>query len=351
MGSTFYIAKMAEVPMHKEGIALDIAFIGRYKINGVLGAGGQNHVLDVVDSRSGMPCAGKVVFGFGHDEDWYAQGVGRLASARRAFKETGFHDYILRYLDGGDTLVDAALEGGRLKIPCYFNVGEKVDLAPIPDSDELDFPEGFSPQEVARIGAEAASALIAMHEKGWVHLDVKPENLFIDKEGHVHLGDLGLAYQMKKGFGDDGSETYLPCVPNLVGHETLAKVEEGCCMGSPRYMSPEQSLTPYAGPEADIYGLGASLYTMAAGKHPFDGDNAAQIIFRARYNPALPLRLVAKVPKRLSNIVEKMMQKKPENRGDLRQLEIDLRKASTERNESPRSFWNLWKFWDSKGIY
>lgn len=335
---------MAVVPISGEDV--DIAFIGKYKINGVLGAGGQNHVLDAVDTQSRTPCAVKVVFGFGHDVDWYTQGIGRLASARRAFMETGFHDHILRYLDGGDTLVHPVIEGGDLRIPCYFNVIEKVDLAPIPDSDDKDFPVGFSPQEVSGMGAEAASALIHFHDAGWVHLDVKPENLFIDKEGHVHLGDLGLTYQMKKGVGMDGVETYFPCVPNLVGHETLAKVEEGTGLGTPYYMSPEQSDTPYAEPEADIYGLGATLYTMAAGKHPFDGETAVNVIMRAKYGIAPPLRLVAKVPRRLSNIVEKMMQKKPENRGDLRQLEVDLRKASTERNESPRSLWNLWKFWN-----
>ncbi len=333
---------MAEVPIGSRDVNID--FIGKYRINGVLGAGGQNHVLDAVHTPSGMPCAVKVVFGFGHDPEWYAQGVGRLASASRAFTEIGFHDHILRFFDGGDALVDAALEGGRLKIPCYYLVLENVDLAQIPD--DKDFPVGFSPQEVSGMGAEAASALIQFHDKGWVHLDVKPENLFIDKEGHVHLGDLGLAYQMKKGHGIDGVEIYFPCVPNLVNHETLAKVEEGTGMGSPRYMSPEQSDTPYAEPEADIYGLGASLYAMAAGKPPFNGDSAFDIIMRAKHGIAPPLRLVAKVPKRLSNIVEKMMQKRSENRGDLRQLEVDLRKASTERNESPRSLWNLWKFWN-----
>ena len=333
---------MAVVPIRGEDVNID--FVGKYKINGVLGEGLFNHVLDAEDTQSGHPCAVKVVFGFGHSMEWYAQGIGRLASARRAYTEAGFHDHILRYLGGGDAPVNAALEEGILPIPCYFLVSEKIDLAPIPD--DKNFPVGFSPQEVSGMGAEAASALIQFHDAGWVHMDVKPDNLFIDKEGHVHLGDLGLAYQMTWETGSDGFGRFVPEKPNLLRYETLAEVQEGTGLGSPHYMSPEQSENPYASPEADIYGLGASLYAMAAGKTPFDGDNSFEIIMRAKYGTAPPLRLVAKVPRRLSNIVEKMMQKKPENRGDLRQLEVDLRKGSKERNESPRSWKNGWKFWD-----
>ncbi len=69
-------------------------------------------------------------------------------------------------------------------------------------------------------------------------------------------------------------------------------------------------------------------------------------MFDARYSIPTPLRKCRRIPRRLNNVVMKMMEKEPENRGDLRELEAELIKASTESEETQRSMWNLWRFWD-----
>jgi serine/threonine-protein kinase len=321
------------------GNQIGLEVIDKYRVAGILGEGGQNYILDAVDSRTQQPCAVKVLFGYGHNPEEYVNAVGRLMVARKAFREIGFHNHIVRFLGEGDSKIEAVIEGGLLKIPCYFNVYEKVDL----HNESGDVPEGLSPQQSALIGAEAASALIAMHAKGWVHRDVKPKNMLIDKALHVHLGDFGIVYKLNRRTGADGKVRFIPGFP---ADKEYSAWEAATTVGTPHFMSPEQTDGQFVGPESDIYNLGAALYEIIAGRPPFDGNSVVEIMFNARCSIPTPLRKCRRIPKRLNNVVMKMMEKKPENRGDLRELEAELIKASTESDETQRSMWNLWRFWD-----
>jgi eukaryotic-like serine/threonine-protein kinase len=138
--------------------------------------------------------------------------------------------------------------------------------------------------------AQILSALSYAHQRGVIHRDIKPANMAIHSDGRVKLLDFGIARA------------------NREQHFTQA----GMVLGSLHYMSPEQIAGKQADARSDLYSVGVTLYRMATGKRPFDGDNALAIM-RAQsetapipphqINPALPetisgaiLRSLAKVP-------------------------------------------------------
>lgn len=318
-----------DLPLGKDKL-LHIEVIGKYEPVGILGKGGQSYVLDARDLHTGEPCAIKVLFGYGStpEEDDYANAIKRLRSARRAFKEIGPHDHIVRFLDFGDLRIENIIDGREVAVPCYFNVYERVDLR----DDGKETHKCLTPRQAARVGAETASALSAMHEKGWVHRDTKPANLLLDKALHVHLGDLGLTYKMNERAGNDGTVEFLPGDPEdpKSEHDTWAAT----LFGTPAYMSPEQVSNQFVGPKSDIYNLGATLYTMLVGKSPHKGKKPVEVMFSARIDDITPVTTASPdVPQGLNNIVMKMLEKQPEDRGDLRELGADLRGLDADLRE------------------
>jgi serine/threonine-protein kinase len=110
------------------------------------------------------------------------------------------------------------------------------------------------PKAAARLVAEAVEAVAHAHSRGILHRDLKPANILVDPEGRPHVTDFGLAKRLV---------------------EDIELTQSGAILGTPAYMSPEQA----AGRRGtittatDIYGLGAVLYALLAGKAPFGGDS------------------------------------------------------------------------------
>ena len=145
---------------------------------------------------------------------------------------------------------------------------------------------------------ETAKALAYAAESGIVHRDIKPANIMITNDGHVKLADLGIA----------------KCSDPTGGSNTLTVA--GTMIGTPAYASPEQCRDARSvDTRADIYSLGATLYEMLTGEAPFSGTNAFDIMAKVvRTNPVPILQLKPEITPKLAALVEKMMQKKPENR-------------------------------------
>jgi serine/threonine protein kinase len=109
------------------------------------------------------------------------------------------------------------------------------------------------PRLVAEIGLDLLSALRAAHDQGILHRDVKPSNVLLTDSGRVVLTDFGIA----KAVGDDD----------------LTKT--GMVIGSPGYTAPERARGDYAGPESDLWSLGATLYFAAEGNPAFERGSVA----------------------------------------------------------------------------
>ena len=112
----------------------------------------------------------------------------------------------------------------------------------------------LSARETVDFAIQIASGLQAAHEHHIIHRDIKPQNILVSDSGTIKVTDFGIA---RAATGDD----------------TISS----SAMGSVRYLSPEQARGGYADERSDIYSLGITIYEMATGKFPFEGENTVAI--------------------------------------------------------------------------
>ena len=156
--------------------------------------------------------------------------------------------------------------------------------------------EGKIPEDRAlEIAFEIAQGLNHAFQKHLIHRDVKPDNFMITKEGVVKLCDLGLA----KILGDDSSQTQI-----------------GSFMGTPYYTSPEQAKgSDEVDIRSDLYSLGASLFHMLTGRHPFEGSNPISVItMHINDQPPLVSSINSSISKGTTQLIDKLLKKDPAER-------------------------------------
>lgn len=169
---------------------------------------------------------------------------------------------------------------------------------------------------------QVCQALAAAHEKGIVHRDVKPENVFLvgdPASPQVKVIDFGISKM------DDGSGANL--------------TRTGMIMGTPAYMPPEQARGGKADHRADVYGVGAMLYRALTGKLPFDYDDAGEALSAVlTLEPPRPRSVEASIPPALELVVERAMAKDPADRyQSLAELDADLEPFGGELEEGDAS--------------
>jgi eukaryotic-like serine/threonine-protein kinase len=169
--------------------------------------------------------------------------------------------------------------------------GESLDRA-IP-------PEGLAVDRVLDYSRDIADALTEAHAHGIVHRDVKPANVMIARSGRAKVLDFGIARQ-----------TPLPDART----RTVTIVDAGLA-GTPGYLAPEQLTGAAAGPRSDLFGLGAVMYHMLAGRPPFEGDTAWSVMdATVRVTPAALATRRPDVPAALERIVATCLDKDPARR-------------------------------------
>ncbi len=149
----------------------------------------------------------------------------------------------------------------------------------------------LSVKEAVGISLQIANGLDAAHRNNIVHRDVKPQNILIARDGTAKVSDFGIA--------------------KAASSNTIT----ANAMGSVHYISPEQARGGYSDEKSDIYSLGVTMYEMLSGDLPFTGESAVAIALAHIQEDAVPLAAQdASIPRGLSNIVNKCMQKKTELR-------------------------------------
>jgi len=139
-----------------------------------------------------------------------------------------------------------------------------------------------------------ARALQSAHDKGLVHCDVKPENILLYKDDRARLTDFGIVKD----------------ISSLKGY-----LVKGRTVGTAAYASPEQCLGKRLSAATDMYSLGATLFTVVCGRHPFVADSRSAIMKKHVQEKLVPpSEIVPDLPKPLSNAVEKMMSKRQTDR-------------------------------------
>jgi serine/threonine protein kinase len=182
-------------------------------------------------------------------------------------------------------------------------------------ASELGKGRRINPKRTATIANQLCDALEAAHAQGIVHRDLKPSNIVIldDPPGRdlIKVLDFGLAKSLKQ---DSGS-----LVTNT-----------DALLGTPLYMAPEQIDGRESDQRADLYSLGCMLYEMLAGKPPFV-DNAVSAVL-ARHMHDTHAELPGHVPARMRGMIDKLLEKKPEQRlqsaADVRKILEDVRDSS-----------------------
>lgn len=152
-------------------------------------------------------------------------------------------------------------------------------------------------QVAAEYGRQAAEGLEHAHQAGLVHRDIKPGNLLVDSSGQVKILDLGLVSAF-----DEKSDDSL-----TVDQDQLGTVD---------YIAPEQAVdSKNVDARADIYGLGATLYSVMTGRILFpDKSTAQKLLMHQTTDPEPIANLVQGIPPELAAIIGKMLAKKPEQR-------------------------------------
>ncbi len=152
------------------------------------------------------------------------------------------------------------------------------------------------PRAAARLVSILARAIHYAHGRGFLHLDLKPSNVLLDAQGRPYLTDFGLARRA----GADSSLSI-----------------SGAILGTPSYMAPEQAIGSRArlGPATDVYGLGAILYELLAGRPPFRSPTVMETVVQVlERDPAPPRSIRPEIPRELDSICLKCLEKSPKDR-------------------------------------
>ena len=165
-----------------------------------------------------------------------------------------------------------------------------------------------SAAKAVEIGLGVLNALKAAHKAGIMHRDVKPGNVLLGEDGRVVLTDFGLAT--------------IPGDPNVT--------RTGMVLGSPAYISPERARDGTAGPEADLWSLGATLYAAVEGKSPYARPSAIATLAALATEPMPPPRNAGP----LKPVLQGLLRKDPDERITAEVAERMLRKAAGRRAKS-----------------
>lgn len=158
--------------------------------------------------------------------------------------------------------------------------------------------EGAMPSlsETAQLLQQIASALDYAHEMGVIHRDIKPSNIMFDTHGIPFLVDFGIA--------------------KILRESTASLTQSGAgTLGTPIYMAPEQWLNEKVTPKTDQYALGVVIYMMVTGQKPFDAETVYGLLQQhLNQTPARPHEIRADIPAAVTEVLEKALAKKQEDR-------------------------------------
>ncbi len=249
---------------------------GRYLLERRIAVGGMGEVWEASDVRLGRNVAVKVLRPELSDDPEFLHRFRIEARTVASLDHSGIaavHDY------GED-------DGPNGK-PTAYLVMELVRGEPL---STLISRGPIPADETLRIVEEAAWALQAAHDRGFVHRDVKPGNILVRTDGIVKLTDFGIAKAA----------------------DAVPVTRSGMVMGTAHYIAPEQASGAEAGPAGDVYSLGIVGYECLAGHRPFRADSAVAVAMMQVRNEPPPLPMSVPLPAR--TLIESVLVKDPTQR-------------------------------------
>ena len=249
---------------------------GLYRIEREIGRGGMAIVYLAYHQWLDRPVALKVLRPeFQQDQELVARFLVEARSAARLEHPNIVAVYDAGVVDGVHYLAMEYVEGETLA-----DVLARIN-GPLP----IDF--------VISVTTQVASALDYAHRRGVVHRDVKPSNILVQESGKVLLTDFGIAHAV-----------------GLRSPEQKAAV-----LGTPEYMSPEQSMGRSVDGRSDVYSLGIVVFHMITGRPPFYGEHHRDILYAHVHQPVPdPRSLNPHLPSDIARVMDRATAKNPDER-------------------------------------
>ncbi|MBN2506195.1 MAG: serine/threonine protein kinase [Verrucomicrobia bacterium] len=289
-----------------------LAAVGRYAILRLIGAGGMGCVFLARDADSQAKVAVKVL---------KPELAVNPAALRHFLRETRFmrklqHPHIVPVLEVSES------ENRPYVVMPFFETGSLAA--------RLHRGQPVPVELVLRVGRQMAEALRCAHAKGVVHRDLKPGNILLGPNGQAVLSDFGLA---RKEFNDSSLE-----------------LSRTCFGGTAAYVASEVARGEPGDRLSDLYSLGAVLYEMLAGRPPFEGHTALEILDRVKAGPPEPLDQVnPSAPVGLVRVIQAAMSRERRHRyADASDLASDLLRIEDGRAPlGPHGQWRAPSRWRS----
>ena len=255
----------------------ELGRLGEYRVLRLLGVGGMGAVFEAEDVKLKRRVALKVM----------RPSLAAVTAARQRFLREAQsaaalqHDNIISIFQVGEDRNVSFLAMQLLE-------GESL-------ADRLKRESPLPVEEVLRIGREVAQGLAAAHERGLLHRDIKPDNIWLEGgNGRVKLLDFGLARAV-----DDGVQV----------------TQTGAIIGTPKYMSPEQATGDELDQRSDLFSLGSVLYELATGRAAFERKNLMSTISAiGTSQPDAPESLNVELPAELCALIMQLLEKRAEQR-------------------------------------
>jgi serine/threonine protein kinase len=246
---------------------------GRYRLDRVIGRGGMADVYAGHDQLLDRPVAVKVPLPGIADDDRFQRRFAKEARAAAALNHPNVVAIFDRGTDGDVTyLVMELVTGASLR--------QLIDT------------QGFTEEEALTIAREVCAGLAYAHEQGFVHRDLKPDNVLITEDGVTKVSDFGIV----RAIGDRSITSTRP-------------------LGSVAYVSPEQATGRDVDARSDLYSLGVVLFEMLTGTRPFEADSPVSIALAHIEKPPPSVRAVVKsISPEAAAVVERALAKSPDDR-------------------------------------
>jgi len=258
--------------------------LGPYLIGGVLGEGGMGVVYRARDTRLGRDVAIKILTNVTLDDRE------RLLRFEQEARATGIlnHPNLLTIYDVGRD------DGGNPYLVSELLEGETLS------SRLLRGP--LAPRKAVDAALQMALGLAAAHEKGVVHRDLKPDNIFLTRDGRLKILDFGIAKLTGSAMADG---------PTF----EVAATEPGMVLGTVGYMSPEQVRGEAVDHRSDLFSLGAILYEMLTGARAFKRNSGIETLSAIlKEEPRDLTELLPSIPPALERLVRRCLEKERELR-------------------------------------
>ncbi len=151
----------------------------------------------------------------------------------------------------------------------------------------------LSPSELLSLAPMVCDALQYAHQKGVIHRDIKPDNIFVLESGSIKVADFGIAKMIN----------------------APAAMTRGSILGTPNYIAPEMIAGDEYDHRVDIFSWGATMYELLTGTRPFDAEGDYAVLYRIVNDRERPLReLREEVPEELARLIHRSLEKDPERR-------------------------------------